>query len=470
MSKSTLTNHSFPLFYACYLLKSIKTPGATATYIGSTPNPPRRVRQHNGEITQGARKTKHHRPWTMQMIVHGFPSKLAALQFEWAWQHPFVSRHLRSGSSNPLFRRRAKGIKRHILVACGMVVSHPYNTWPLRVKLFTKEAHEHWEAISKFVTLPPGFTFSVETEGVDGRSGETGSGRVGPIDVTDDVFVEGHLNKVKEITSPALCTICKKPVDIKQQPLESALCPTDSCTAVSHLTCLATSFLSAGSTSTTDMVPRGGDCHSCGEYTLWGDIIRGCYRRHTGGAVIDEEDEDASEDELDAVVENEATDDASEDDLLAAMPVKIKKKSRGRTATGKPRGQAKARMTVGKTKRSYHTGMHEDQASSEGEFFDLDVVSSSEDSAAECFSPSRLVNTNHVGKLNAPPRKNHAIRDIESSGSPSQTLHALSTLSISSPNRAAEDPKHPVFAASMVYNSAAPTTGRREPIYIEISD
>lgn len=28
-------------FYACYLLKSIKTPKSQATYVGSTPNPPR---------------------------------------------------------------------------------------------------------------------------------------------------------------------------------------------------------------------------------------------------------------------------------------------------------------------------------------------------------------------------------------------------------------------------------------------
>ena len=27
------------------------------------------------------------------------------------------------------------------------------------------------------------------------------------------------------------------------------------------------------------MVPRGGHCKSCKEYTLWGDAIRGCYRR-----------------------------------------------------------------------------------------------------------------------------------------------------------------------------------------------
>jgi hypothetical protein len=44
------------------------------------------VSQHNGEITQGARKTTKNRPWVMQMIIHGFPSNHSALQFEWAWQ------------------------------------------------------------------------------------------------------------------------------------------------------------------------------------------------------------------------------------------------------------------------------------------------------------------------------------------------------------------------------------------------
>ena len=71
--------------------------------------------QHNGEISQGALKTSKHRPWMMQMIVFGFPSKLAALQFEWAWQHPHVSRHLRNSLGKPLFTREHRTLKKNVL-------------------------------------------------------------------------------------------------------------------------------------------------------------------------------------------------------------------------------------------------------------------------------------------------------------------------------------------------------------------
>ncbi|CCG84147.1 protein of unknown function [Taphrina deformans PYCC 5710] len=53
--------HVYPNFYACYLLRSLKPKYTTRTYVGSTPDPPRRIRQHNGELTAGAKKTARYR-------------------------------------------------------------------------------------------------------------------------------------------------------------------------------------------------------------------------------------------------------------------------------------------------------------------------------------------------------------------------------------------------------------------------
>jgi len=66
--------------------------------------------------------------------------------------------------------------------------SHPYNTWPLRVKLFTTEGEKAWSDAARDgddLPLPRGFTCTVELEGVDGKSGKAGIGRTEPIDVND---------------------------------------------------------------------------------------------------------------------------------------------------------------------------------------------------------------------------------------------------------------------------------------------
>ena len=58
------------------------------TYAGVSPDPIRRLRQHNGEITGGAKYTTSAGPgWYHVCIIEGFPESRNALQFEWAVKH-----------------------------------------------------------------------------------------------------------------------------------------------------------------------------------------------------------------------------------------------------------------------------------------------------------------------------------------------------------------------------------------------
>ena len=76
-------------FHAVYLLTSLDPVCTQSSYIGYTTDPERRIRQHNGELTSGAQRTKRRgRPWKMELCVLGFANKHAALRFEWQWQHP----------------------------------------------------------------------------------------------------------------------------------------------------------------------------------------------------------------------------------------------------------------------------------------------------------------------------------------------------------------------------------------------
>lgn len=67
--------------FACYCLAS----ETGRTYVGFTVNLDRRLRQHNCELTGGAKATKG-QTWKRVLSVTGFPSQQAALQFEWKWK------------------------------------------------------------------------------------------------------------------------------------------------------------------------------------------------------------------------------------------------------------------------------------------------------------------------------------------------------------------------------------------------
>jgi len=72
----------------CYILKSKNEEFKNHTYNGSTNNPIRRLRQHNGEITGGAKATKNKGEWEFYFLMTGFKTHNNALSCEWMIKHP----------------------------------------------------------------------------------------------------------------------------------------------------------------------------------------------------------------------------------------------------------------------------------------------------------------------------------------------------------------------------------------------
>eukprot|EP00605_Chrysophyceae_sp_TOSAG23-4_P002853 GSChrysophyteH1.ASY1.ANO1.3142.1 assembled CDS len=119
-------------FY-CYLLKSVSSPSCSATYIGFTVNPRRRLRQHNGELKSGATKTHKYRPWEHVCIVSGFPSKVVALMFEWQWQHPRGSRILKDKTP---FKYSGKGVRGQLHILNVLLNAPLWDQLNLRVSIW----------------------------------------------------------------------------------------------------------------------------------------------------------------------------------------------------------------------------------------------------------------------------------------------------------------------------------------------
>jgi predicted GIY-YIG superfamily endonuclease len=81
--------HGIPVKpWYCYILRNKQNEFRNLTYNGSTNDPNRRLRQHNGEISGGARFTSStHGGWEIYAIMTGFVDHKNALSCEWRIKH-----------------------------------------------------------------------------------------------------------------------------------------------------------------------------------------------------------------------------------------------------------------------------------------------------------------------------------------------------------------------------------------------
>ena len=362
---------AIPAFYGCYLLRSTVRP--SSLYVGSTPNPLRRLDQHNGRVKGGAVRTGRVslRPWEMTCIVAGFTSNISALQFEWAWHNSHLTRHIsqderisfatsRTKTSSTTGRtRRRPGRPRTSLTDklsnLHLLLRSPYfSKWPLEVRFFSQDVYGVWQTwcdrVDGRVPDHINIRLDLKDEQIGSTVATTGPPAKRPrLDLVGKGGVEGVdasyaplrpvLEKGQFVFDPdehLSCGVCRSQLALDLDLI--VICPHGACRSVSHVNCLSQKFLAEDTSRVAAMVPLSGNCPSCQKEVQWVSLMKEVSFRIWGakevqkllkkkerGAVADtgdDEDEDELDDEANAIdakdVANECDDD---DDTMSVTSV-----------------------------------------------------------------------------------------------------------------------------------------------------
>ena len=119
----------------CYILQNDDN---QKTYNGYTVNTVKRLRQHNGEISGGAKSTKCSKTWKYICIVSGYPDKINALQCEWRIKKPFNKRRTREYCRS---EGRIKGLNHVLHLDRWTSNSIPNGEFPLEVNILPEYKH-----------------------------------------------------------------------------------------------------------------------------------------------------------------------------------------------------------------------------------------------------------------------------------------------------------------------------------------
>ncbi|KAF3479513.1 GIY-YIG catalytic domain-containing protein [Arthroderma uncinatum] len=328
---------AIPPFYCAYLLRS--TVRHASLYIGSTPNPVRRLAQHNGRIKGGAHRTHREklRPWEMVMIVSGFTSRTGALQFEWAWQNTQASRHAANSETETNVRICSKTGKRmarkssnpresltSVVARLHLLLRSPYfSSWPLEVRFFKADVHRVWqgwtEAADTFVPGHIRFTTDFDDDGASGEEGRPLQNALQRLDISGT-----SLKSYKEKTQFILeageridCGICHDRLRLSDDLI--VICSCEACRCASHLLCLSSSFMESESTSN-GFIPVNGRCPSCRSSIEWHVLMKEMTHRvrSHGTRSVHDDNSDAEDEEGDnpnqpQTIEEESGGELSED-------------------------------------------------------------------------------------------------------------------------------------------------------------
>ncbi|XP_063979853.1 structure-specific endonuclease subunit slx1 [Diachasmimorpha longicaudata] len=243
MDKPDVIEH----FFGVYLLYCENPKYKGRVYIGYTVDPVRRLKRHNaGKKFGGAWRTSNKGPWNMVLIVHGFPNATSALRFEWAWQHPQLSRRLRHVQKK---KTREKTFDYTLNVLSAMLQVGPWCRLPLTLRwLDDAFAEVHSAQISPPMHMP--ISYGKVTSSKHHRK-----------------LRDNHNNKepVIEDSLLSICDICYMILD----KTDKVMCIKEDCQLIAHIICLAKEFIKDDK-----ILPIEGNCPACKSNLLWGHVIR----------------------------------------------------------------------------------------------------------------------------------------------------------------------------------------------------
>ncbi|KAI0397038.1 GIY-YIG catalytic domain-containing protein [Xylariaceae sp. FL0594] len=278
-----------PALYTVYILRS--TVHHASLYIGSTPNPPRRLKQHNGEAKGGAVRTSKSnlRPWEMVGLVSGFPAMVAALKFEWALTNPHMSLHIPTDSriTNSTQRKRNGQPKRprhsvkSIISNLHLLLRVPsFRRLPLKLHFFAPEVHKAWTKCCEETAEPIRTTIPIYTDfgpaQASSRQNDAPTEPSSPWGIhalpTDYAALKGYVEKTNAVYTferEGDCIVCGE--SLRPGGGLYTTCSNTGCEGTGHVSCWSRHLL--GSNAEDDIIPISGRCPKCRGEVTWGDMM-----------------------------------------------------------------------------------------------------------------------------------------------------------------------------------------------------